>query len=233
VFEPINGSPGESTDRTSSRRESGWDRLKWLVAGAFISACFFVAAEVFLAKGGFTLSVPNAQYAPAATAPAAGTIGPTNQPTPLVDHQGQGSQPLASAHLVATEVVPRNSPRGITFNVPASGTYEFRYISGAYSTYRSGAAPAGKATWIASVCVFGGSPVWHGNILSTSDASLVIGWGDQYFGSQSEAASAASGQAFDTALNAGDRLTLVTVDAQDAYPDNAGSDITIEIWQIA
>jgi hypothetical protein len=34
-------------------------------------------------------------------------------------------------------------------------------------------------------------------------------------------------------LNAGDHLTLVTVDAQDAYPDNAGSDITIEIWQIA
>jgi hypothetical protein len=158
VFEPINGSPGESTDRTGPRRESGWDRLKWLIAGAFISACFFVAAEMFLAKGGFNLSVPNAQYASAATT-TAGTAGPTNQPTPLVDHLGQGSQQVAPSLLVATEVVPRNSPRGLTFSVPANGTYEFRYISGAYSTYRSGAAPAGKATWIASVCVFGGSPV--------------------------------------------------------------------------
>lgn len=169
--------------------------------------------------------------------------GPTQTPMPTTT-PGQPSQasarpaqgnelpqaPAASPQRVATKIVPRNSSRGVTFDAPSTGTYEFHYVSGAYSTYGSGRSPAGVGTWLASVCVFEGSAIWHGNILSTSDAMLVIGWGGRYFTNQTDSAGAAAGQVYVTELNAGNHLTLVTVDAQDAYSDNSGSDVTVDIW---
>ena len=238
MFGPIDGkSPEVGLPRVRNAVlgwESGGERLKWILVGAFISslisASFFVGAELLLRTGGFGGGTAGVQLASATTI-GESSAGQTSQ-APL--NLGQGDQlqraPAARALLVATEVVPRNSSRGVHFAVAATGTYEFRYISGSYSTYASRRSPAGSGTWIASVCVFEGSPVWHGNILSTSDAMLVLGWGGKYFMNQTDAANAAAGQAFDSELIVGSQVTLVTVDAQDAYADNSGSDVTIEIW---
>jgi hypothetical protein len=107
-----------------------------------------------------------------------------------------------------------------------------RYIAGAYSTYAAGKAPPGQPTWLASVCVFAGDPIWDGQILRVSDAFIVIGWGGQYYVTQGAAEQAADGQAYQTELAVGAQLTLVTVDAQNAYRDNSGADVQIEIWYV-
>ena len=140
--------------------------------------------------------------------------------------------PTAGATLITSIPVPRNSSRGKSFAAPRTGNYEFRYVSGAYSTYPANGAPAGQASWLASVAIFKGSPIWDGDILRTSDAQLIIGWGGQYFTTKKAAAEAASGQAFDWQLNEGDALTLITVDKQSRYTDNSGDDVRIEIWYL-
>lgn len=94
---------------------------------------------------------------------------------------------------------------------------------GAYSTYAEGQAPAGMATWLASVCIFKGWPIWNGETLEVADAWLVIGWGGRYFFTQAEAERAAEGQSFEGQLTRGQRLTLLAVDAQSQYSDNSGS----------
>ena len=180
-----------------------------------------------LAPGG---SGPSA--AASAPSPASLTIGAGSPSTPA----GAGvptstlpptKSPPAWGPTVIT--VPRTSSKGVMFVAPRNGTYEFRYLSGAYSTYATSKAPAEVATWLASVCIFRGRPNWQGENLNVASAWLVIGWGGQYYFSQAAARAAAVGQSLDGALSAGDQLTLVAVDKQSQYFDNSGTDVKIEV----
>jgi hypothetical protein len=137
---------------------------------------------------------------------------PTSTPEP----QGPNVQSLG------TIIVFGNSNAGVQIEIPQSGIYRFAYRSGAYATYAVGNEPAGVQTWLTAVFIYEGDrATWNGTTID--DTNLLIRLADmKYFSSSDEAEKAAQGQYLEVPLNQGDVLTLIAVDALDAYTDNPG-----------
>ena len=157
--------------------------------------------------------------------------GAPSMPVYTVSQGAPSSAPTTPAPTTPATLltIPRNSNRGVAWVAPTTGIWQFDYVSGAYSVYPQGQSPAGQPTWLASVAIFKGRPIWDGETLVVKDAWLVIGWGGQYFLGQTDAEAAAAGQSLIGRLEKGDRITLITVDKQSRYFDNSGSNVRIRI----
>lgn len=145
-------------------------------------------------------------------------------PTSTAEPQGPSTQSLG------TIIVFGNSNAGIQVQIPQSGIHRFAYRSGAYATYAVGNEPAGTKTWLTAVFIYKGDrALWNGRIID--DTNLFLRLADmKYFSTSDEAEKAAQGQYVEMQLNQGDVLTLIAVDALDAYADNPGK-IFIE-WSL-
>jgi hypothetical protein len=151
---------------------------------------------------------------------------PTSQPyTPPIHSQLPTSttEPQGpSVQSLGTIIVFGNSNAGIQVQIPQSGIYRFAYRSGAYATYAIGNEPAGTKTWLTAVFIYKGDrALWNGRIID--DTNLFLRLADmKYFATSDEAEKAAQNQYVEMQLNQGDVLTLIGVDALDAYADNPG-----------
>ena len=151
---------------------------------------------------------------------------PTSQPlTPPINSQLPTSTTEPQGPVLqslGTIIVFGNSNAGVQLQIPQSGIYRFAYRSGAYATYAVGNEPAGLKTWLTAVFIYKGDrALWNGTTID--DTNLLLRLADmKYFSSSDEAEKAAQGQYLEVPLNQGDVLTLIAVDALDAYPDNPG-----------
>ncbi len=135
---------------------------------------------------------------------------------------------VVSAVFVRQVRVPGDSNSGAQVRVKQSGRYTFRYLRGAYSTYRR--APASAATWSTTVVVFlGDRGKWGGNDqrLQAELALVQVGSGS-FWHTAEEAERAGKGASAQVQLDAGDVLTFVAVDQNTRYFDNRG-EVRLEI----
>ena len=137
-------------------------------------------------------------------------------PTSTTEPQGPTIQSLG------TIIVFGNSNSGVQAQIQQSGIYRFAYRSGSYATYAVGNEPEGVKTWLTAVFIFKGNrALWNGKIID--DTNLFLRLADmKYFSTSAEAEQAAQGQYVEAQLNQGDILTIIAVDALDAYADNPG-----------
>ena len=142
-------------------------------------------------------------------------------------------KPTAVPIVTGKIVVPGNLAEGISFPVTRAGTYIFRYVGGAYSTYPPDRIPSGLQTWLADVRVFKNRPVQFDDdkINEYSDYRLVnLGYGNSTEEVQNRALQNAV--PVQIQLVEGDELHIVAVDARSAYNDNPGQ-VEFEVLFIA
>ena len=121
-----------------------------------------------------------------------------------------------------------NSNDGLRFTADSAGRYEFKYSSGAYSTYPIDRIPDGLDTWLTAIRIFKNKPAqWNGEAISNSPDVSAIDFG--YSSSSNEAEAKAQDKVASITLLKGEYLTLVAVDGRPYYSDNPG-EVSFEVF---
>jgi len=136
--------------------------------------------------------------------------------------------PTPTPVLIGRLSLPGNTREGIKFSASQSGTYIFKYVSGAYSTYPEGSIPSGLKTWLTAYRVFlNRSPEWNGIAISDYPDFSFADYNFQ--SSASDAENKAQGFSLSVHLLKGDYLIFVPVDEKPYYGDNPG-EVLVDVY---
>lgn len=177
-------------------------------------------------------------FTPTATTSATPTATNTTLPTPTANptatataSQSPSPRPVtqASSRRYLTRIsIPGSSSNGVQFIAEQSGTYEFRYGGGAYST-NSTDLPA----WRTAVFAFIGGVQWRsdsGGLQRLNESAMAFRVADPgTFWDEQSAMNAANGRYNTYYLRAGQALVLVAVDHLGFYGDNTGQ-VELDIY---